>query len=134
MFFPARSISRFANSNGVVQLYNIAMQQTRAAIPGDAMFCAMRVWDLQAERGFMKQIEDEFQELAGKIIAGTVSTIGPADKGKVDRFFGLWKWRAHFRDADPQEVQFNGVTGSRLTLDEEERFEKLGILFIREGG
>ena len=120
--FPARSIARFANADGVVRLHNLATHQARAAAPGDAMFCAMRAWDLRAEHGFMKQIEDEFQELAEKIIAGTVTMIGPADKGKVDRFFALWKWRAHFRDADPQEVQFNGVTGARWTQDQEEKF------------
>jgi hypothetical protein len=132
--FPARSIARFINPSGVVQLHNLATQQTRSAVPGDAMFCAMRAWDLRAERGFMKQIENEFQELAEKIIAGTVTAIGPADKGKVDRFFGLWKWRAHFRGADTQEIQFNGITGTRWTQDQEEMFEKAGVLFHREGG
>jgi hypothetical protein len=132
--FPVRSIARFANSGGVVQLHNLATLQTRAARPGDAIFCAMRAWDLRAERGFMKQIEDEFQELAERIIAGTVTRIVAADKGKVDRFFALWKWRAHFRDADPQEVQFKGVTGARWTQDQEEEFEKAGVLVLREGG
>jgi hypothetical protein len=56
--FPARSIARFANSAGMVQLHNLTTQRTRAARPGDAMFCAMRAWDLRAERGYMKQIED----------------------------------------------------------------------------
>jgi hypothetical protein len=98
------------------------------------MFCAMRAWDLRAERGFMKAIEDEFQELAEKIVAGSVTTIDPTDKGKVDRFFGLWKWRALFRDADPQEIQFNAVAGERLSQDQEEILEKAGTLFLREGG
>jgi hypothetical protein len=132
--FPSGSIARFANSAGLVQLHNLTTQQTRAARPGDAMFCAMRAWDLRAERGFMKQIEDEFQELAERIIAGQVATSGADDKGKVDRFFGLWKWRANFRNADPQEVQFNAVTGWQWTKDQEEKFEKAGALFLREGG
>jgi hypothetical protein len=132
--FPARSITRFATSGGVVQLCDLVRQKTRAAAPGDVMFCAMRAWDLRAERGFMKPIEDEFQGLAEKIISGILTTIGPAEKGTVDRFFALWKWRAHFRDADSQEVQFNGVTGERWTQDQEERFEKAGVLFHREGG
>jgi hypothetical protein len=46
----------------------------------------------------------------------------------------LWKWRALFRNADPQEVQFNGVTGARWTKEQEELFEKSGAFFHREGG
>lgn len=132
--FPARSIARFADANGLVSLHNLVTHRARATTPRDTMFCAMRAWDLRAERGFMKKIEDDFQELTETIVAGTITTIGPSDKGKVDRFFGLWKWRAHFRDADPQEVQLNGITGERLTQDQEEVLEKAGVLFLREGG
>ena len=132
--FPGRSIARFANSRGVVQLHNLMERHARSARPDDVMFCTMRAWDLRAERGFMKQIEDEFQDLAARVIAGAVTTIGAEDKGKVDRFFGLWKWRARFRNADMEAIQFNSVTGGRWTRDQEERFEKAGVLFVREGG
>lgn len=63
--FPVRSIARFANSGGMVQLHNLTTQQTRVAGPGDAMFCAMRAWDLRAERGFMKQIVDVMNSCSG---------------------------------------------------------------------
>jgi hypothetical protein len=107
-----------------VQLRRLAAEQERSALPTDVILCAMRVWDLRAERGFMKSIEDEFQVLAEAVITGTTTAISEPNKGKVDRFFALWKWRAHFGDADPEEVQFNNVTGARWTPEQEEQFER----------
>ena len=74
------------------------------------MFCAMRAWDTRAEFGYMKQIEDQFQELASRIIDKSVTKIEEADKHKVDQFFSLWKMRAIFRAREVTDVQFNSST------------------------
>jgi Protein of unknown function (DUF4238) len=100
------------------------------------MFCAMRAWDTPAERRF-KSIEDEFQGLAEEVISGSTISIGKVDKYKVDRFFGLWKWRAHFRNDEMQDIQLSAVTGTEheeMTRDDEERLEKAGVLSLRKGG
>jgi hypothetical protein len=94
----------------------------------------MRSWDARAEHGYMKQIEDAFQELASRVISGVTINIDRNDKQKADAFFALWKMRAIFRSADRTEVQFNGVTGARFSHDQEEVFEKAGGQFFREGG
>jgi len=39
-----------------------------------------------------------------------------------------------FRSKEIADVQFNGVTGESFTKDQEEKFEKMGVLFMREGG
>ena len=132
--FPRTSIVRFADNNGLVDLHRLATGQRRKAAPSDDMFCAMRAWDTRAESGYMKQIEDQFQELASRIIEKSATKIEGIEKHKVDQFFSLWKMRAIFRAKEVAEVQLNGITGERFTKDQEEVFEKMGVLFVREGG
>jgi hypothetical protein len=131
---PLASIARFVDSKGRVSLHDKARGKVRPAKPDDPMFCAKRAWDQRAEVGYMKGIEDAFQALAAKIIDGTVSTIDAEGDSIVNRFYALWYMRARLRTLDTQEIQLNKVTGRNLTQDEEERLEKNGILFIREGG
>lgn len=132
--WPWKGIARFANADGVVSLFDKKRQQLRMAKPNDDIFCAKRVWDQRAEGGYMKGIEDAFQELASQIIAGTVTTIDAGHKEKVDAFCALWKMRADYRAAQDAEISFKGVTGADWTKDEEERFEKAGTSFFRKGG
>lgn len=70
---PLASIARFADAEGRVSLHDLARRKVRLAKPNDNIFCAMRAWDQQAERGYMKRIEDEFQHLASKVIEGVLS-------------------------------------------------------------
>lgn len=132
--FPQASIARFTDNNGLVSLHRLATGQRRKAAPSDDMFCAMRAWDTRAEFGYMKKIEDQFQGLASRIIDKTVTKIEGSDKHRVDQFFALWKMRAMFRSKEVADVQFNGVTGENFSKDQEEKFEKMGVLFMREGG
>jgi len=132
--FPSASIARFADKSGVVSLHRLFTGQVLKAKPSNPIFCAMRAWDARAEVGYMKQIEDEFQELASRIIRRKIIKIEVADKPKVDAFFALWKMRAIFRSKEVADVQFNGITGENLTKDQEEKFEKIGIVSLREGG
>lgn len=133
--FPARSIARFVDAaTGGVQLQRLPSAAIRSAKPRDVIFCAKRAWDARAERGYMKAIEDEFQELAERIIAGATSVIEPVDKGKIDRFFALWRLRAEHRDATSGAVQFQGITGEDLTRDQEEILESKGVFFVRRDG
>jgi hypothetical protein len=132
--FPCASIGRFTDNSGVVSLHRLSTDQVRKAIPSDDIFCAMRAWDTRAEFGYMKQIEDDFQEVALRIINRSVAKIEGTDKCKVDQFFALWKMRAMFRSKEVADVQFNGVTGESFTKDQEEKFEKMGVMFMREGG
>jgi hypothetical protein len=83
--FPAASIARFTNDDGVVDLYRLSTSQVRKATPDDDIFCAKRAWDARAEFGFMKQIEDEFQLLASKVINGALTAISAAEKGSEGR-------------------------------------------------
>jgi hypothetical protein len=132
--FPSASIARFTNDQGVVDLCRLATSQVRKAAPDDDIFCAKRAWDARAEFGYMKQIEDAFQLLASKVVDGTLTAISVAEKGAVDCFYGLWKMRAVYRDKETADIAFKQVTGTNFTKDQEELFEKGGVVFLKPGG
>jgi hypothetical protein len=134
--WPLKSIGRFVDGTGTgtVCLFDKVRNRMRQAKSDDDAFCAKRVWDRRAEFGYMKGIEDAFQELAAEIVAGTVTTIAAAQKGKVDAFFALWEMRADYKTSDGGEVNFKGVTGANWSIDQEEKFEKGHAAFLRKGG
>jgi len=132
--FPSASIARFVGQNGKVAVCDKSRLPVRAATPGNVIFCARRAWDQRAEAGYMKSIEDPFQNLAVKIIKGLVLTIGDKEKRIVNEFFALWYMRSRYRNLGAQEIQAIGVTGSNLTKNQEENLEKGGIMFSRQGG
>ena len=55
-------------------------------MPTKAIFCAKRAWDQRAEVGYMKSIEDLFQNLADKIVVARRSP-EPAEHDIVSQFF-----------------------------------------------
>jgi hypothetical protein len=132
--WPLESIVRFTDGNGIVCLFDKVRNKVRQAKPDDDIFCAKRVWDRRAEFGYMKAIEDAFQELASEIITGTITAIDDGQKEKIDAFFALWKMRADYKTADGGAISFNDVTGAKWTPDQEEQFEKGHVSFFREGG
>src|SRR6185312_12075988 len=93
-----------------------------------------RAWDQRAEAGYMKHIEDNFQNVARSIIEGQAATISPERRPAIDRMFALWFTRARYRDLDAQEIQLNGIMGDNLSKTQEENLEKNGYLFARIGG
>lgn len=132
--FPSASIARFVKSNGRVSLFDIETNKLREAKSNDALFCAKRAWDHRAETQFMKQIEDDFQTVAEKIIGGTLTTFDDNDKHAVNLFYALWYVRSRQRSLTTVEIQAKGLLGSSLTPEQEENLEKNGYAFAREGG
>jgi hypothetical protein len=132
--WPLKSIARFAGGTAGVWLFDKVRNKVRQAKPADDLFCAKRVWDGRAEFGYMKSIEDEFQELADESIAGTVTALAAEQKEKIDAFFALWRMRADHKGADAGPIKFKSVTGANWTKDQEEQFEKASVSFFRQDG
>lgn len=130
--FPLRSIRRFSDHNGTVEVKLINQNKIIYLPPGDPLFCARRCWDERAETGYMKKIEDSFQNLASKIINRKVLHLDEANSRSATEFFALWYLRA-YRNSNPiQDVQLKGIAaGEQLTKDEEERLEKNHAVFAR---
>ncbi len=87
------------------------------------MFCARRVWDQRAEAGYMREIENRFQDLAGRVIADPSAARSAEDDETASRFFALWRCRAIYRYAPDSDVSLNRVEGQPRTKDREEWLE-----------
>jgi hypothetical protein len=107
--FPEASIARFANDNGLVSVCDMVRGRTRVAFAKDPIFCAARAWSQREETGFMREIEAEFQRVAGKIVDGTSTTLGSEDQRAINNFFALWYVRSRQRTLPVKEIQARGI-------------------------
>lgn len=117
-----------------MEVHDLLRGRFRKAKPTDSIFCARRAWDQRAESGYMLEIEDQFQEIAERVIANQCGITEGADKRSVERFFALWYMRSRYNQLKDQEIQLNGVAGDQLTLEQEENLERDHYLFVRSGG
>ena len=132
--FPSKSIERFTDQNGRVSVHELHRAEVIRAKPDNAIFCARRAWDQRAESGYMKRIEDDFQEIVEPIVYGKTQTLASEFKTAIDRMYALWYMRSRHRDLECQEIQLNGIVGSDLTKEQEENLEKNGYAFARKDG
>ncbi|WP_176086922.1 hypothetical protein [Martelella sp. HB161492] len=132
--YPTKSIARLINEDGKVEVLDLLRGRSRRAKPSDPIFCARRAWDQRAESGYMREIEEQFQEIAERTIANQCGITEATDKRSVERFFALWYMRSRYNQLKDQEFQLNGVAGDQLTLEQEENLERDHYLFIRSGG
>ena len=133
--FPVKSIERFVDSSGTVDVFNKNLSKRLRLKPEDKLFCARRVWDQKSELGYMKKIEDSFQILASKICDCKITTLGPSESQTVTEFIALWEFR-FYRNLNPlNDSKLKGILpGKPWTKDEEERLEKSNIVFLRNDG
>jgi hypothetical protein len=132
--FPEAIIKRFAGSSGKVCLFDKVAGLPRNRYPKNEIFCAKRVWDQRAEAGPIKAFyEDPFLRLASGVVDGSITSFDDKQQACITSFFGLWEGRARFRDADGSDISLV-ATGGNWTKDEEERFEKANVMYVRMGG
>lgn len=131
--FPRKSIDRFSNESGLVQLFKIDGAKVISASSTNNLFCAKRVWDQSTEAGIGKHIEDRFQDLVDSILAGYTKVIGVFEKIVVEDFFSLWRTRQKFRTEGLEDFKLEGIEGDSLTRDEQEILERQHVMFCRDG-
>lgn len=132
--FPKRSIERFTNEDGLVQVHLIEHERTVFLKADDSNFCALRTWDQRAEDGFMKEIEDKFQNLADLIAEGNiVRRLTRDEKDVITDMYILWNCRWHWKNNPIRDTKIKGISdvSRRLSKDEQECLEKAGIGGIR---
>jgi hypothetical protein len=134
--YPRASIERFVNAGGL-DLYDLKQHLLRRAKPDDPMFCADRAWGHGPESGWMKEIEDAFQDLVEKLLAGLPDAFDERQSATISDFYALWQARAERRRLPAQRIPAaEGVLGMRVdyTEDELEQLEKAGISAFRGDG
>lgn len=133
---PARSIERFAGTDGCVSVLfknRPSPQKSIRVSPDNPLFCANRVWDHGSETSCKSSIEDPFQVLAERIISGVTTTIVGEDKFIVDSFYGLWEARSFYNLNPIPDVPLSGAIAveRELSKDEQELLEKNNVSFVK---
>ncbi len=131
--FPKKSIDRFSDDNGLVQLFRKDGAKVIRVSSTNGLFCAKRVWDQGTEAGIGKRIEDRFQALVDSILLGHTSVIGHFEKTVVEDFFSLWRTRQKLRAEGLEDFKLEGIEGDSLTKDEQEILERKHVMFCRDG-
>jgi len=132
--YPRMCIERFSNESGFVELNNLIANKVLPVRPEDKVFCASRIWDQRAEAGYMKSIEDAFQEILNRVLANPVEIIFSAsDKKWINRFYALWVLRYHYsNNPEKNEKLYPAFNG--WSRDEQEQLEKAGVMYISNDG
>lgn len=129
---PVRSIERFTGTGGAVEVY---FETKRVLVkPQDELFATKRSWDQRAEAGYMKQIENEYQAIADRVLADPDSELADKDHETITYFYWLWFHRSRVVAANIEDIPLKGVTGGSYSKDDEEKLEKAGVSFIRKDG
>ena len=134
--FPRRSIERFVNDDGIVHVWLIEQRKSIRVLPKDQLFCARWVWDQRVEAGFMREVEDAYQELADGIEEGRIVRQLRVDENRVvTEMYSLWRVRSKWRRTPLPDEPLKDVIGleHECSKDERERLEKAGVNVIGPG-
>jgi len=127
---PAHSIARFANANGMVVVHDHKRAEELLLRPTSEYFCVQRAWDQRAEVGYMKAIEDAFQDVADRIISGECA-LNTDDEMAITQFHALWRLRASAKAIPTADQIAKGIAPEKgFTKDETEILEKNSYLFL----
>jgi hypothetical protein len=124
----AHCIKKFSNADGKVSVFDKSISRWISSKPSAAIFCAKRAWDQRAEKGYMNKIETNFFN----VINSLSRPFNERDHDAITRYFHLWRLRGEARDKESKPIHFNGLSGSALTLDQQECIENNHALFILE--
>jgi hypothetical protein len=131
--FPAKSISRFCNGNGLVSVFRKENQKIFSAKPNNQIFCYERVWDQRAEQGFGKEIEDRYQEMVESVLDRNNFVLPINGHEIATRFFSLWYFRATIQNYDEDMVTV-ALTPTILTGDQKLALELKHYSYTDEKG
>lgn len=131
--FPRRSIKRFSNGSGLVQVFRKSKSVVQLMQPTVNFFCAERAWDQRSEAVYGKHFEDAFQDLADSIISGNTESIRDNEKIVVEQFFALWRARHQFTIQRAPDVSVEGIDGDAISTEEQDDFERKHVMSMRDG-
>ncbi|MGI1679463.1 MAG: DUF4238 domain-containing protein [Cellvibrionaceae bacterium] len=132
--FPAKSIQRFTDSKGCVELYRIPSRNVFPAAPNNKIFCRRRVWDQRSEQGYGKHIEDRFQALVDYVVTQNLIHLPPEAHRIIGEFYTLWKLRCTIEEYDHLVGKLNRASRQKLTEEEKQTLELKHALYTEEDG
>lgn len=131
---PNKSIARFGDAQGWVQLHRISEQQRLQLQSNNEIFCAKRVWNQKAEQSSIS-IETAFQKVADLIVTAQIDTLTKDMHFAVTEMYLLWRVRFLHASNPIADQKINMLSHERdLSKDEQERLEKGGVMFVDKDG
>jgi hypothetical protein len=131
--FPKRSIERYCDKSGTVAILRFPDLKQLRVKPKNPVFCVERLWDERAEKGYGKQIEDEYQAVVERVLQGT-NTDPVYDAQILTEFYCLWHIRHHWSKFKIEDKDLGGTSERLLTTDDQERLEKAHIVYPTNSG
>ena len=125
--FPKKSIERFCNKNGVVEVFLIRESKIVSLKPDHSIFCARRVWDQRSESVFMHEIESAYQALVGKLEEEDWSRSLSIEESRiVSEMYSLWHVRCCWKNKPVDDQELVGILPARpaFSWDDREALEK----------
>lgn len=132
---PAKSIGRFGDEKGQVQVYRLENKKIFPASPKNGIFCVNRVWDQRSEQGYGKRIEDSFQSLMTYVLSNQLISLPPEGHKIVSKFYALWCLRSKIETYDKYaRGEPVGMTGEELTEEQKIVVELKHGIYAESGG
>lgn len=137
-FIPASHIKRFYNSNNKVFCKNfLSKNKTQIEINAyDSIFKVQRLWAEFAEKGFMKNIEDNFNKLVDNVTKGNIKEFNQEQSSIICDMYTLWERRCYhideFNKTPILNIKLYGIDGEYYTKDEKEKIERMHMTFLNE--
>lgn len=131
---PRSLIARHVDPDGFVDCFIVSEAKQCRLRPENPIFCVDRVWSQLGEAGATtKKLEGDFKLLADRVKARAVESLSPSDSLLATQFYALVRERERLREEPPTDAQFMGGRALEIGADEQQRLDKMGILFQNEG-
>jgi hypothetical protein len=131
--YPSKSLQRFINVQGNIEVYRFENRKIFTAKPSDGIFTVKREWDQRAERGFGKGIEDNFQGLVEYCIKNNLRKMPFNGNHIVNSFYALWHYRSCIKEYDEQ-IPKASFTPDPLTEEQKITLELKHVSFVDSDG
>jgi len=131
--FPKRSIERFCERVGSVDLLILTSKKRLQLKPENPIFCVHRSWDERAEKGYGKRIEDKFQSVLEEVLQGTSLNADYVSQVLTD-FYCLWQIRHYWSKLSIEDKDIGVKPEFSLEVDEQESLEKAHISYLKGNG
>ena len=133
--FPERSIKRYCDKNGCINVYLIQQEKVITNTkPNNDLFCARRTWDHNTENKFMRRKESDFQKIADNILDNNSKKLSPfnsSDNNIISTFYVLCRLRSEVKANPYPDARSSAIPGTVASKDKEEILEKNGYMFSK---
>lgn len=132
---PKKSIERFCNQNGLVQVYLVDKKTHFPAKPSNQIFCVHQFWDQRAEHGYGKSIEDKYQRVVERVIASDSRELSLAENETLTEFYALWCFRTSVGNyIEQMSGKLDAVTTGQLSDQEKIEIELNHSFYVEPDG